>query len=186
MKLTPDDPRHGTSNGYGTHGCRCDTCKNYVRERNKARSLAALAVDDSRHGTRNGYGHGCRCDRCRDAERIYANQRYAQSLPLRLRAVLRTRLRKALKASANRRVDRAISLTGCTTEYLKTYLESHFTEGMTWSNYGQWHIDHIRPCASFDLSDPEQQRQCFHYTNLQPLWAVENWSKADSFAPTRS
>lgn len=50
---------------------------------------------------------------------------------------------------------------------------------MTWANYGKsgWHIDHIKPCASFDLSDPDQQKACFHYSNLQPLWAFDNLSK---------
>jgi hypothetical protein len=48
---------------------------------------------------------------------------------------------------------------------------------MNWQNYGQWHIDHIRPCASFDLKDPIEQAKCFNYTNLQPLWAKENLSK---------
>ena len=54
---------------------------------------------------------------------------------------------------------------------------------MSWDNYGihGWHIDHIRPCASFDLTDPEQQRQCFHYPNLQPLWAFDNLSKNDGW-----
>jgi hypothetical protein len=53
---------------------------------------------------------------------------------------------------------------------------------MNWDNYGfyGWHIDHIRPCASFDLSKPSEQRKCFNYTNLQPLWATENWGKRDS------
>jgi hypothetical protein len=56
---------------------------------------------------------------------------------------------------------------------------------MTWENHGRygWHIDHIRPCASFDLADPEQQRKCFHYTNLQPLWASENMRKGDKWEP---
>ena len=48
---------------------------------------------------------------------------------------------------------------------------------MAWSNYGKWHIDHIEPCANFDLSIPEEQTACFHYTNLQPLWAEENLKK---------
>jgi hypothetical protein len=54
---------------------------------------------------------------------------------------------------------------------------------MNWDNYGfgidKWNMDHIIPCASFDLSDPEQQKKCFHYTNLQPLWQLENILKSD-------
>ena len=57
-------------------------------------------------------------------------------------------------------------------------LESKFRDGMTWENYGPfWHVDHIRPWASFDLSDPSQQKLCFHWTNLQPLLATENLAK---------
>ena len=48
---------------------------------------------------------------------------------------------------------------------------------MTWDNHGKWHIDHIKPCASFDLLHKKQQRKCFYYKNLQPLWAQENLSK---------
>jgi hypothetical protein len=61
------------------------------------------------------------------------------------------------------------------------HLKDHFLPEMNWDNYGAWHIDHIRPCASFDLTDPEQQKQCFHYTNLQPLWAADNIRKADNW-----
>jgi len=72
-----------------------------------------------------------------------------------------------------------LELLGCTVPYLIKHLEKQFTEGMTWDNYGLygWHIDHILPCDSFDLTDPEQQKKCFHYTNLQPLWAKDNISK---------
>jgi hypothetical protein len=48
---------------------------------------------------------------------------------------------------------------------------------MNWENQGEWHIDHILPCASFDLTKEEEQRKCFHYTNLQPLWAKDNMIK---------
>jgi hypothetical protein len=48
---------------------------------------------------------------------------------------------------------------------------------MTWNNHGKWHIDHIIPCCAFDLADPEQRKRCFHYTNLQPLWAQQNFRK---------
>jgi len=66
---------------------------------------------------------------------------------------------------------------GCSIEELCLYIESKFSDGMTWENHGEWHIDHIKPCCAFDLTDPEQQRECFHYSNLQPLWAVDNLKK---------
>lgn len=76
----------------------------------------------------------------------------------------------------------AVRDLGCSIEELKTYLESKWQPGMNWDNWSKdgWHIDHIRPLASFDLSDPEQLRQACHYTNLQPLWAEDNFKKSDS------
>jgi putative phage-type endonuclease len=59
------------------------------------------------------------------------------------------------------------------------FLETKFKEGMTWENHGEWHIDHIKPCASFNLLDDYEQKKCFHYKNLQPLWATENLRKGD-------
>jgi hypothetical protein len=56
-------------------------------------------------------------------------------------------------------------------------LEGKFKERMSWENHGDWHIDHIKPCASFNLLDEEEKKKCFHYTNLQLLWASENLSK---------
>ena len=72
-----------------------------------------------------------------------------------------------------------MELIGCTIEEFWNHLEKHFKPGMTWENYGKagWEMDHIIPCANFDLIVPEQQKQCFHYTNLQPLWVHENMSK---------
>ena len=62
-------------------------------------------------------------------------------------------------------------------EFFMKYIEAQFKPGMTWERYGEWHVDHIRPCASFDLTDPKQQKICFHYSNLQPLWAADNIKK---------
>jgi len=72
-------------------------------------------------------------------------------------------------------------LLGCTPDKLKIHLESMFTEGMSWNNYGVhgWHIDHIIPCSFFDLDIYSERKFCFHYTNLQPLWWHENLSKGD-------
>jgi hypothetical protein len=54
---------------------------------------------------------------------------------------------------------------------------------MTWENRSKWHVDHIRPCASFNLFDPAQQAACFHFSNLQPLWAADNIRKSDKWTP---
>ena len=104
-----------------------------------------------------------------------AKQRYYSDINFRLVNVLRARIRMAIKNGY--KSAKTIELLGCSIEEVKSHLESQFTEGMTWDNHGEWHIDHIIPCASFDLTDPEQQKKCFHYTNLQPLWASENMSK---------
>lgn len=57
--------------------------------------------------------------------------------------------------------------------------KSKFQKGMTWENHGDWHIDHIKAIATFNLLDEDEQKKCFHWSNLQPLWADENISKGD-------
>lgn len=83
----------------------------------------------------------------------------------------------------NSKSKRTLDLLGCSIEFLRQHIELQFKEGMVWNNYSinGWHIDHIRPCASFDLSKSEEQQKCFHYTNLQPLWAEENRSKSNKW-----
>lgn len=93
---------------------------------------------------------------------------------------MRKRLWDALRGT--RKTCSTQDLVGCSVEVLQEHLAKQFTDGMTWENYGLWHVDHVRPCADFDLSNPAQQRQCFHYTNLQPLWAVDNARKGSRCA----
>jgi hypothetical protein len=95
---------------------------------------------------------------------------------------IRGRIKRAIKYGYGEKAHKTKELLGCDWEQIKKHLESQFTEGMSWDNYGEWHIDHIKPCASFDLTDPEQQKQCFHYTNLQPLWAEDNLKKGSKHA----
>ena len=97
---------------------------------------------------------------------------------------LRTRIWHVLKD--NIKSGHMIELLGCSVEQLKQYLEKQFTVGMSWSNYGKWHVDHIKPCVLFNLSLSEEQQKCFHYTNLQPLWAVDNKSKGKKYEKTIS
>jgi hypothetical protein len=97
----------------------------------------------------------------------------------RVRRLLRIRLNTAAKRGY--RSGSAIRDLGCTIEELKLHLESKFQPGMTWDNYGKygWHIDHVVPLSSFDLTDPEQLQKACHYTNLQPLWAKDNLTKSN-------
>lgn len=75
--------------------------------------------------------------------------------------------------------DNTINLLGCSIEFLWNYLENKFQPGMTRENYGQvWHVDHIKPCSIFDLTYPREQRKCFNWKNLQPLFAQENLQKS--------
>ena len=67
-------------------------------------------------------------------------------------------------------------------QFLWIHLEKSFKPGMTRKNYGKWHLDHIKPCSSFDLTKASEQRKCFHYTNLQPLWASENLAKGSKIS----
>ncbi len=106
--------------------------------------------------------------------------KYYHSKPeIKLLQRLRTRLLEKLRGI--RKAESADILLSCSIEYLKKHLESQFRDNMSWENYGVkgWHIDHILPCASFDLLDPEQQKACFNYMNLQPLWWYENLEKRD-------
>ena len=95
----------------------------------------------------------------------------------------RQRVREMVKSHGGIKSASTMELVGCSIEHLIEHFENQFVDGMTWENMGKWHIDHIRPCASFDLTDPEQQRQCFHYSNLQPLWAEDNIRKSDKWEP---
>ena len=95
----------------------------------------------------------------------------------KLAASIRTRIRGVIKLGYKSAGTE--ELLGITVKGLKTYLENRFQSGMNWDNYGfyGWHIDHIKPLSRFNLKIPEEQKEAFNYTNLQPLWAKENMHK---------
>jgi hypothetical protein len=95
---------------------------------------------------------------------------------------LRKRMWKAVKAAGlDKKCDSSSELLGISTQGLKEWLEAQFTEGMTWENRSDWHVDHIIPCDAFDMTVEENQRICFWYKNLQPLWAEENLQKSNTY-----
>jgi hypothetical protein len=110
-----------------------------------------------------------------------------------LSRIMRSRTYKALKYFNDRKDKKhTLEYIGCSIEELKFYLESQFeTESLrcgnliSWENQGQWHIDHIKPCASFDLDQEEERHKCFHYTNVQPMWGPDNLSKSATYDETK-
>jgi hypothetical protein len=111
---------------------------------------------------------------------VYVRERLRRDPVFRTTVNLRARLRAALRGRYKN--GSAVSDLGCSIEDLRTWLAAKFKSGMTWENWGRrgWHIDHMRPLASFDLSDRRQLLTATHYTNLQPLWATENLAKGAS------
>jgi hypothetical protein len=158
----------------------CKACKN-TRDLNK------------RNSDRDAYNKKQREDWAKNNEKRNAarrknlQRRRDEDSQYRMKMALHVRLYDAVKRNKGVKSAKTLELLGCTVEQLQTFLEAEFTDGMTWENYGEWHIDHIRPCASFNLADPEEQKKCFHWTNLQPLWALDNIRKGDKWEePTHS
>jgi len=123
--------------------------------------------------------------RVANKERLYKQtlewkRKNKNNIQYKLSCRLRERLRDAL--NVKHKVGSAVKDLGCTIDELKIYLESKFQSGMNWDNYGLygWHIDHIKPLSSFDLSDRKQFLEACHYTNLQPLWAKDNLAKGST------
>lgn len=178
----------GNFNGYSNRHCRCPEC-----------FLAAQVFRASRKEYNRQYHFYYQRRRRQDPnerakdvksmQRYYAKHRaeiihkanirrqarYKTDALYRLKENMRTRVRLAIKNEI--KSGRTFDLVGCSANELRSHLERLFKPGMSWENYGLWHVDHVLPCESFNLSHPEQQKACFHYSNLQPLWASENLSK---------
>lgn len=117
----------------------------------------------------------------RRANREERLARYRNDPHYRMTILMRTRIGKLIKRGD--KAARTTELLGCDRDEFIAHIEKSFKPGMTWDNWSThgWHVDHIRPLISFDLNDPEQQKAAFHYTNLQPLWAVENILKGGKY-----
>jgi len=144
----------------------CKKCVN-ERERNKR------ASNPEEYNKRVRDMYQIYKDEINENRRKTLQKRRDEDPKYRVMMALHCRLYMAVKQKKGKTME----LTGCSKQELLDYLESKFSEGMTWENYGKWHIDHIRPCVSFNLQDSEEQKKCFHWTNLQPLWAVDNIRK---------
>ena len=120
-------------------------------------------------------------ERHRNNMRIWQATRKRDNLQFKIKMNLSLRIYHALTVGTKSL--RTIELIGCEIKELQRHLEEQFLIGMDWDNWdpGGWHIDHIRPCAHFDLKEEDQQKVCFNWRNLQPMWGIENQSKGGNY-----
>lgn len=165
----------------GILGKKCCFCKdwkplteyNYSKSHwDKLRNDCKLCLQDWRKKNREVLN---------ETHKQYEKKRKSIDPQFKLMKTLRSRLNSALYRKDAKKLASTLELVGCSILELKKYLETQFTEGMNWNNHGKWHIDHIRPCSSFNLLIESEQKKCFHYTNLQPLWAIDNLSKGNRY-----
>lgn len=110
---------------------------------------------------------------------------YKNNINHKIASCVRSRIRVKLRVNNIKKSKLTNEYLGCSIDFFRSYLAKKFKTGMTWNNYGYgedcWNIDHIKPCSWFDLSDEKQQLECFHYTNCQPMWQIENMSKLNRY-----
>lgn len=118
-------------------------------------------------------------ERTRERNRINSNIKAATDISFNILKRLRGRTRFALKKWNTVKSDTTENLLGCTIPFFKEYFSSLFTEGMSWELFlsGEIHVEHKKPCSKFDLRNEDEQRACFHYTNLQPMFKLDNLRK---------
>jgi len=120
----------------------------------------------------------------------YKKQRLKNNIEYAIKEKLSSRIRMAILNHNGKKNSSSIQLLGAPINVVRKHIESKFIEGMAWDNWGNktskrngyktyWEVDHFIPCEAFNLKDNAQQKICFHYTNLQPLWWGDNNKKSD-------
>ena len=194
--------KKGSTYGYRNQckKCRCNQAKKYYEEHKEERNEYSKKYHEE-HREELNQKHKEYCEK--NKERIeqvrkeyrevhrkelsaqsveYERQRRKTDPMKKLKKTLRSRIYNAIHRQYGEKANSSMELIGCTIQEVRKHIESQFVEGMTWDNHGEWHVDHIRPCVSFNLEDPEEQKKCFHFTNLQPLWAEDNFRKSGKFS----
>jgi hypothetical protein len=152
---------HSTNKSKDGHFHTCKTCwkpKEWNKEKQKA--------SEKKYVTKNP-------EKIKEKNRLQS-----QKINRRLRNSLNKRIMSALLLFSKRKEKNTMAYTGCDMEFLKKWFEFLFTDDMSWNNYGSWHIDHVIPCASFDLINEEAIQKCFNWKNLRPCWSKENMEKS--------
>ena len=125
--------------------------------------------------TQNSRWHRNNREKIRERKREDSRRRY-KNPHFRIESSIRRRIGKLLRGTL--KPDHSVALLGCSFQEFMNFIAAQFKTSMSMENYGRkWHIDHIMPCSAFDMSDENQIRRCFHFTNLRPMWAKANLRK---------
>ena len=164
---------------------QCKKCKREYQAKHRQKNLEKIKERDAKYRRENAEKIKERNAKYRrenpEKRNAYFRKRYKNDEDFRITSILRSRLRQALKSQSAKKSKRTLELVGCSIDELWKHLEKQFKDGMTRQNLGKWHIDHIKPCSLFNLTDPEQQKECHNYKNLQPLWAIDNIKKGNKW-----
>jgi hypothetical protein len=161
-----------------TEKCRKSTQASYYKNRQyylskqKERRQANIEYyrEQARASSRRNRNQRCK----------YLHDKIIANPSFRMLCNLRRRTNHAIKNKSGKKAKKTMELIGCSVQFLIWHIESLFDSSMSWDNYGTyWHIDHIVPCSSFDLTSEEHQKICFHWTNLRPLEARANIIKSN-------
>lgn len=117
----------------------------------------------------------------RDQFNAWRNKKRSEDPAFKIHTNIRSRVAAMISRIKTYRTGSIENMFGCSRDHLINHFESKFTANMSWENYGSyWHVDHIIPISSFDLTDPEQCKKANHWTNLQPLEASKNIAKSNT------
>jgi hypothetical protein len=165
--------------------CSCERVSSYKQWKDPARRLYMNEYNyRKRHERWSEYLEKVRLYNKTDAKQKYI-KKYNQRKQVKIAHTLRSRIYYLVKKQRCEKFGKTEKMLGCTYVEFCQYIESLWQEGMSWENYGLWQIDHIRPCASFDLSKIEQQLSCLNFTNMQPLWKSDNIKKGSKWLGKR-
>lgn len=173
--------RRGDKLGSHCRECKSKYPQNKAKKRRHYEENKEMYVERSREWAKNNpekKRESANAWYHRNPEHHVEYQRKRRQDPLcRLVDALRANLYNALNGKGKGQP--TLDYLGMEISEFKDYIANKFTEGMSWDNYGEWHIDHIRPISSFDHSDESQIAECWHYSNMQPLWAADNIAKSN-------
>jgi hypothetical protein len=199
-RVCPGCKTFKTNNQFNKSTIRCKECCSKYYQKNKQRALESnKRYRDNNKEKRKQYGDNYFKEHYALNPQKYINstvkwaklnrahimrrekQRFLTDPNYKLAKRFRDRISFAIKKCKGVKQNGMLELLGCSLEQARKHIEHQFKEGMNWGNCGfrGWHIDHIIPCSAFDLTKIEEQKKCFHYTNLQPLWAKDNLRKSN-------